>query len=278
MESASPGLAEANLFDLFRAMASTLPGGELHVRPWATYHHASPLNPMFKGVWGPRIQGDVAGAIDDALAWFAERDAAVVFWWCDQGTTPQTLGDNLLSRGFQPFEVRAPVMEAAIEALEAPHRAPPELSIVLVDSEPALGQWKAAFLESFGVPEFAVQAWVEATVELGFARAPWRMMNAHLGREVVGSAMLFVSGPTAGLIQMGVVPAARRRGIGAALQLARVDLARQLGCTHAALFASKDGFSSYERLGFHDTGRRLSRYLLLRDDLGQVANRERLEG
>src|SRR5437773_5649517 len=58
---------EDNLFAFFRAMAS-LPGAELVQTPELGRHCAPPTNPMFKGVWAPRLEPDqVEPAIDDVL-------------------------------------------------------------------------------------------------------------------------------------------------------------------------------------------------------------------
>ncbi|MFN0155371.1 MAG: GNAT family N-acetyltransferase [Gaiella sp.] len=270
---------ERTLYALFRAMVQTLPGSELDEAGTVSRHHCSPLNPMFKGAWqlSASDPSTIDSSIDETLEWFAERGAPVVFWWCD-AESPDDLGTRLEARGLQPFEVGAPVLEAPLDALRAVHAALAGLRIDQVETEEQLQEWKAAFLASFEVPEFAVQAWVDATLQSGLGRTPWRLSVATLAGATVGSAMLFVNGPVAALMQMGVVPGARRQGIGAALQLERVAQARELGCTTAALFASADGYSPYLRLGFRDTGRRLSRYLLLTDGAGTVANRRRVVG
>ena len=46
---------EENLFDLFRAMTTTLPGSELIESDKLSYHLSFPTNPMFKGVWRTRL-------------------------------------------------------------------------------------------------------------------------------------------------------------------------------------------------------------------------------
>jgi GNAT superfamily N-acetyltransferase len=73
--------------------------------------------------------------------------------------------------------------------------------------------------------------------------------------------MLFCDGGVAGLVALATLPAHRRKGIGSALQLARIRDAQALGYRYAALFASQMGYSAYQKLGFRDTGVRVSRYL-----------------
>lgn len=55
------GLAHAvdeNLYDLFRAMAQGLSGGELDEGEALSRHHSFPTNPMFKGVWRCQLMPD----------------------------------------------------------------------------------------------------------------------------------------------------------------------------------------------------------------------------
>lgn len=68
-----------NLYALFRAM-QVLPGCELVEGDKLSCHHAFPTNPMFRGVWRARLPAEEAeAAIDEALAWFAQRGAADFF-------------------------------------------------------------------------------------------------------------------------------------------------------------------------------------------------------
>lgn len=91
---------EDNLYDLFRAMAQGLSGGELDRRDELSRHHSFPFNPMFKGVWRSRLAPDrVDEAIDDTIAWFQARQAPFFFWWTGASTTPDDLGERLQARG-----------------------------------------------------------------------------------------------------------------------------------------------------------------------------------
>jgi len=64
-----------------------------------------------------------------------------------------------------------------------------------------------------------------------------------------------------GLQGLGTLQAYRGKGIGSAMQLERLRLAREMGYRYAVLAARKMGQSPYLKLGFRDTGRRISRYI-----------------
>jgi len=58
----------------------------------------------------------------------------------------------------------------------------------------------------------------------------------------------------AGIYDMGVAEDERRRGIGTALTLAALELARSQGCAVATLNATPDGELLYRTLGFRPVG------------------------
>ena len=70
-----------NLYDLFRAMAKTLPDGHLDESGKFSRHLTFPSNPMFKGVWKTRLNSDETDqAIEETIAWFKEKNAPYFFW------------------------------------------------------------------------------------------------------------------------------------------------------------------------------------------------------
>lgn len=95
----------------------------------------------------------------------------------------------------------------------------------------------------------------------GFGLAPWTLLLGTLNGEPVCFGQLYCGAGVAGLQGLGTLPAYRGRGIGSAMQLERLRLAREMGYRYAVLAASKMGQSPYLKLGFRDTGRRISRYI-----------------
>jgi GNAT superfamily N-acetyltransferase len=79
-------------------------------------------------------------------------------------------------------------------------------------------------------------------------------LTVRVRGAVVGRAVLNPWRGVGGIYSMGVVPSARRRGIGRALTLAACLRARELGCTHAVLNATGEGEPVYRGLGFESGG------------------------
>jgi ribosomal protein S18 acetylase RimI-like enzyme len=274
---------EENLFALFRAMAATLPGSELVEGEKLSYHLTFPTNPMFKGVWRTHLAtGEVDSAIDETLAWFEARQAPFLFWWTGPGTTPRDLGERLMARGLLSMEGQMQILAPGIVQTElgAPGMAadlrhmneaaltqvPPGFTIEVVQDEAALYDFKAVFIESYEIPEWAGQAWVEATLRLGIGRTPWQMYLGRLNGEPVATNMLFAGAGVASVYAVGTVPAARGQGIGGAITLKPLLDAREMGYRYAVLFSSEMGIRTYERLGFRHCGIRINRYLWRKGD------------
>src|SRR5262245_13603720 len=227
---------EANLEDLFRAVTA-LPASRLVETPELSWHHAFPANPMFKSVWGTRLdEGAVEAAIDERIAWFRERNAPFFFWWTGPSTEPADLGEQLAARGMINMEEQAralvpglhvaasgsPAMAADLGAMseDALEQLQPGFAIEEVRDEAALEDFRRVFVESYEVPEFVAQAWVDATTTLGIGQTPWRPYVGRLDGEAVAISMVFNGGGVASVYAVGTVPSARGRGIGGAITLA----------------------------------------------------------
>lgn len=268
---------EANLAALFRAMAR-LPESTIDESGSVSRHLTFPTNPMFKGAWATNLgDQDVDRAIDDTIHWFQSRGAPFFFWWDGPGTKPSDLGKQLERRGFlslegqqrelahgiKQTEAGAPIMTADLHEMNeaALQKTPAGFLIEEVRDEAALGDFKRIFVETYEIPEWAGQAWVDATLAFGIGNTPWRMFLGRLDGEAVASNMLFNGGGVASVYAVATLPKAQSRGIGAAVTLKPLLDARDDGYRYAVLFSTEMGVKVYERIGFRDSGLRLNRYL-----------------
>jgi hypothetical protein len=80
-----------------------------------------------------------------------------------------------VSHGFSVFEKDAPAMVAEIDTLNWDNPRPEELRLAPIANKGQLIQWKQTFIEAFGIPEFAGQAWVDATRAAGIGQTPWHL-------------------------------------------------------------------------------------------------------
>jgi len=281
LEPTDSELADAvqqNLFDLFRSMARLLPNGECEEGLTLCRHFSLPTNPMFKGVWGSRLGADeVERTIDTTIAWFSERKAPYFFWWTGPGTEPANLGEALMARGLLDMAEQQTALAAGVRqtTLGAPTmaldltiaddaqllRVPPGFVIDEVRSDADLDDFKRVFVEVYAIPEWAGQAWVDATRHIGIGKTPWRMFVGRLDGRPVATNMLFCGGGVASVYAVATVADARGRGIGGAITLSPLLEARRDGYRHAVLFSTELGVGAYQRIGFRVVPGRINRYL-----------------
>jgi GNAT superfamily N-acetyltransferase len=271
------GAVEENLFDLFRAMARGL-GGEVEESAALCRHLSFPTNPMFKGVWRIRLNGgNVGQAVDEAIEWFKARKAPFAFWWTGADSTPADLAERLKARGMVTMEEQtrelahgilssaggAPCMAADLSRMNeaALKSVPAGFVIEEVRDDRALDDFKRVFVEVYGIPEWAGQAWVDATRHIGIGKTPWKMYVGRLDGEVVATNMLFKGGGVASVYAVAAAVSVRGKGIGGAITLKPLLEARDMGYRHAVLFSTAMGVHAYERIGFRQTGQTIDRYL-----------------
>ncbi|MFI5933491.1 GNAT family N-acetyltransferase [Actinoplanes sp. NPDC051494] len=114
--------------------------------------------------------------------------------------------------------------------------------------------YEAAFRERPGFPGWSAQEWISDLVEDDEFRPEWCVLAVLPG---VGDAG-FVTAADGWIVQVGVIPAARGRGLGAALVTETLRRMRAAGADEAWLDVNVDNpaVSLYRRLGFAHRGQR----------------------
>jgi ribosomal protein S18 acetylase RimI-like enzyme len=129
----------------------------------------------------------------------------------------------------------------------------------------SLADWRDVFTASFEMPTAGGQAWVEATLQAGLENAPWQLYVGYLQGKPVASSMLFIGAGVVGVYNIGVLPEARRQGLGAAITLQPLLKARRRGYHYAVLFSSRIAYPVYQRLGFREVDCKIGIYILEED-------------
>lgn len=268
-----------NLYALFRAMSAHLPGGQLIEREDVSRHLTFPTNPMFKGVWKTHLtENEADKTIDEMIAWFQGQDAPYFFWWTGGNTTPKDLEERLakrgmismaeqtqeLAKGILSTEQGSPCMVAELGGMNETvlSKTPAGFIIREAETEADVYDFKKVFVETYQIPEWTGQAWVDATITIGIGKTPWRMFVGYLDGKPVATNMLFNGGGVASVYAVATTPSAQGKGIGAAITLKPLLEARDKdGYKYGVLFSSEMGIKVYERIGFRLTNLRINRYL-----------------
>jgi GNAT superfamily N-acetyltransferase len=149
----------------------------------------------------------------------------------------------------------SPCMSLDLEAWTEDVRPIAGFRIERVWNRGLAADWSRAVRVSFGFPAFAIEAYTEAMIHCGFGPdSPFEHWVGYLDGTPVASATLFRCAGVAGLYNLATLPAARGRGIGAAITQAPLREARSEGLRLAVLQASPAGYPIYVKLGFQQDG------------------------
>jgi GNAT superfamily N-acetyltransferase len=187
----------------------------------------------------------LSGLVPQFLSTARRAGAREASCWSLLPTEPRNLGEALLEAGFREgWQARWMAGEVAVYP---PTPAPDGVQIGL-----APPSWKATKLpwDSEGI------AGIRSLLADAHPRRAWHL-GAWRNGTPVGHALLHVSSGrlgVGGIYDMGVAEHERRRGIGTALTLAAVELARTQGCAIVTLNATPEGALLYRTLGFRDVG------------------------
>jgi GNAT superfamily N-acetyltransferase len=197
--------------------------------------------------------------VGSALNHFRSLNIRRLSWLARQGVPATEIKKYLVAHGLTFSESFATEMAADLKSL--PDRSPTlrDLKILPVVAGKTLREWIHVASIGFGVREEFEKVWYDFFVEAVFDTR-FRTYLAVLNGLPVATAQLFLSAGVAGIYNVTCIPEARGQGIGAAITLAPLLKAREMGYQVGILQASRLGYNVYRRLGFQDFGK-LSVYL-----------------
>jgi GNAT superfamily N-acetyltransferase len=168
-------------------------------------------------------------------------------WHVDHGSEPRDLAPRLQALGCPPIAPYV-AMAASLERLAREMSRFPGLTVDRVVSSEDLEDWMQARDQVAPGPP-SVRADLYASLGLE-GRQPLHHYLARVDGEPAGVAQLFLSRRAAGLYSVGVAPAFRGRGIGTALVLTPLLVARTLGYDIGVVRPPADSQAMYAHLGF----------------------------
>ena len=190
----------------------------------------------------PRLSRANAGDFLDAVvAECRRREVERIGFWTTTPIAPRDLAARLAARGFERGW-RPHWMALDLRNARADFPAPPTLEIRLEDAP----DWDVTDLPYYSREDLPKMRILTSAKP----RRTWQF-GAWLDGEIVGQTVLYLTtggrGGVAGIYNVGVVPAARRQGVGRAVTLAACRFAQSLGCHYALLNSATH---IYDRIGF----------------------------
>jgi ribosomal protein S18 acetylase RimI-like enzyme len=206
--------------------------------------------PICNSVFRAKLSLDnLDSEIKDAVMHFQSKGLPVR-WMTSPSTQPDNLEDRLQAYGFIDSGY-ATGMAVNLMKINESLYAPIDLSIQQVDDENMLAKMVQIFTTGYGIPGPVGDLILDILRYLGF-ELPLRQYIGLLDGKPVACSSLFLSAGVAGIFLVATVEEARGQGIGSALTLKPLQVARDLGYQIGVLGASEMGKKMYRRLGFQD--------------------------
>jgi GNAT superfamily N-acetyltransferase len=241
---------ETNMQEI-TSLVRILPGAEVYDTPEMLRTCTTVPFPLLNSVTRTELsESNPDAQIVATLDYFRERQAPMS-WWVTPSSRPTDLAARLTAHGVA-LSSATPGMAADLHTLPDSLSLPPSAAVKEVENEEDLEQWMQAF--NFGDTQrgFAEAIAVIARGVGYGAQSSLRCFVALLDGVPVGTSLLYQGSEVAGLYAVGVVPPARRQGLGAGVTLAALLAAREAGYRIGVLQASEMGEPVYRRLGFAD--------------------------
>lgn len=242
---------EANPADFFANLGQT-PQANVYNGPDMMRMITGIPYPLCNTVFRARIPGEgLDERIEETLSHFKARQLPML-WWIGPTTSPADLGESLVVHGLMPAG-SPPGMAADLEKLKDDLPTPPGLIIEKVRDTETLKRFGDILSTVFEFPAFVTEGYLDIFGGLGLgAEQPLQNYVGFLNGELVGASSLFMGAGVAGIYNVGTIPEARGKGIGAAMTLAPLLEARSRGYRIGILHASDLGYNVYRRLGFQE--------------------------
>jgi ribosomal protein S18 acetylase RimI-like enzyme len=242
---------EANIFEhilLFRHWNQA----EVHDDPDMLWSITKIPYPRFNSVLRAQISYDCIDAAIEMAVNRCKINNVPLLWWTGPATRPADLGKFLMAHGLTQKQDK-PGMAIDIFNMSEGTPAPSDLAIERVTEIETLQKWCNVMGTGFGLPDFAIDAFLDFNSALGFAsQVPLQNYIGWMNGEPVATSTLVLGAGVAGIYNIATVPEARRMGIGYAMTLNLLREARAMGYRVGVLYASKMGANIYLKMGFKE--------------------------
>jgi len=238
---------EANQFELY-ALFGRWQRAEVHDGANLLWGITDVPFPMFNFILRAELEPSQVNATIDAAIARGKAQHVPLMWITSPSTRPTDLGACLEAHGFTRGGTPTGM---AIDLLTLDQNAPMPDGLTVERVEQDHLALSEVCVHGFEMPEFVVEPMRQLFDCLG-AEKCIRYYLGKLDSAPAACSLLYLGAGVAGIYNVATLPHARGRGIGAAITLAALRDARDLGYRVGILQASKMGLPVYRRLGFQE--------------------------
>jgi hypothetical protein len=239
---------ESHIFPFIKALRGWQ-GAEVHDESDILWSITDIPFDLFNSVSRARILPENIDATIQSVVAQAGQRGVPLLWWTGPGTLPADLGKHLERHGFVR-EDHMPGMAVDLAKLKENLPVSAGFTCQPVEDQAVLKIWGQVFGECFEAPDFAVEAFCDFSNYVN--RHTMRSYLGWLDGKPVATSTLMLGEGVANIYNVGTIPAARRRGIGALMTALPLYEARAEGYRVGILDASEMGESVYRSLGFQE--------------------------
>lgn len=234
----------ANAIESYRVFGETTPGARVEDHESLVLMDGLATDSMGNVAIVTAPPADPDQVINDAAAFFAPHRRPWILFALPAAASnlaPAAVRQGLRDEGWFPGLVLDPIPSGAPEP-------PASMEIRQVETLEELRTFEETASRAYEVESGPVyDGWLH--------RPGFSFFQAYYREEPVATAALVASDGIAGIIWVGTVPEARRRGAGQAVVWKAIEAGRALGLRTSALWATPMGRPMYERMGFRPNTR-----------------------
>jgi hypothetical protein len=250
-----PSLAKANEDNLYAStpFLYNLPGAEVYKGDNISWCITDIPVRACNVIFNARLKLENVDSVIKSVIGKARVKNVPLRWYIGKNTQPANLGEHLISHGFTT-DGPVPMMAVDLQTLEKDTRPIEGLEIAEVKDNDTMAIWCDVCSRGFGgMPQSATMMlrWLSLVLELGL---PMRYFLASYHGVPVATSQLLMARGVAGIDRVATVPEARNRGIGYAITLYPLLIARDIGYRAGTIQASEMGVRVYQRMGFWKCG------------------------
>ena len=204
--------------------------------------------PAYQGVTNFRAPTEVWDEkIEEVISWFRER--SLPFMWMPSPDQDPGFEERLIEHGLQSGIPRG--MSVDLNILPEKHENPTDLEIRMVRTPDEMEKFFEIWCTAYPMPNPLAETFCNATKSIDYTSGENAcFFLGYLDGEPVATSKIFLGGGVAGLWWVTTLPSARGRGVGTAMTLKPLLLAREKGYRMATLQATDMGRPLYTKLGF----------------------------